>query len=109
LLAHASTTVQIGAAGVFCGLGHAFVFPILSAMVVTRAHADNRGVAMTLFTSLFDVGLASAPLLGFVIEGSGYTAMFTVAASVAAAFAVGFFVIDGRWVQSEIQPTIRHL
>ncbi len=95
LLAHASSATQIAMAGTLCGLGHAFVFPIISALVVSRAAADNRGVAMTLFTALFDVGaLAGAPLLGWVIEESSYTAMFTVASCIVAAFSIGFFIID---------------
>jgi predicted MFS family arabinose efflux permease len=95
LLGHAGSATAIVVAGVLCGLGHAFVFPILSALVVSRAHDDNRGVAMTLFTCLFDVGaLVGAPILGFVIEASDYSSMFTVAAGVVLAFSFAFYFMD---------------
>jgi predicted MFS family arabinose efflux permease len=95
VLANADTAAAVALAGTLCGLGHAFVFPILSALVVNRAHADNRGVAMTLFTSIFDVGaLAGAPALGWVIEGSSYGTMFTVAAATVCAFSLAFFLMD---------------
>ncbi len=95
ILANADSATDVALAGTLCGLGHAFVFPILSALVVNRAHADNRGVAMTLFTSIFDVGaLAGAPALGWVIEARGYTTMFSVAAATVCAFSVVFFLVD---------------
>jgi predicted MFS family arabinose efflux permease len=95
LLGNASSSFMVGAAGTFCGCGHAFIFPIISSLVVSRADDENRGVAMTLFTSLFDVGtLAGAPFLGWVVEGSTYTTMFTVAACILAALSLGFFTMD---------------
>lgn len=95
MLASASSGSSIAAAGALCGLGHAFVFPILSSLVVSRAKDANRGAAMTLFTSLFDVGaLAGAPILGWVVEASNYTTMFTVAASTVGVFSCAFFLVD---------------
>ncbi len=95
LLGHAGSALAMGAAGVLCGLGHGFIFPILSALVVDRASVANRGVAMTLFTAIFDVGaLLGAPILGWVIETHGYTTMFTVAACVIVACSVLFAVLD---------------
>jgi len=95
MLAHIESATELAIAGALCGLGHAYVFPIISALVVTRAEASSRGTAMTLFTALFDVGaLVGAPLLGTIVETADYPIMFTVAASTASVFAVVFFVAD---------------
>jgi MFS family permease len=95
LLGYADSSTEIVVSGTLCGLGHAYVFPIISALVVTRAHADNRGLAMTLFTSLFDVGaLVGGPLLGLIIEAADYATMFASAAAVVVAFTAAFFFVD---------------
>jgi predicted MFS family arabinose efflux permease len=71
------------AAGVLCGIGHGFIFPILSAMMIAGSGHERRGTLMTLFTMLFDVGLfIGAPLLGFIAKGGHYGSMFAVAACV---------------------------
>jgi predicted MFS family arabinose efflux permease len=95
LLAHAESSAMIVISGVMCGMGHAYAFPILSALVVNRAGPRDRGVAMTLFTSLFDAGiLLGAPLLGAFVEASGYTVMYTVAAMGVVAFTCAFYAVD---------------
>src|SRR3569832_918020 len=43
--------------GLLCGVGHGFIFPILSVLVVSREHEARRGSLMTLFTLLYDLGL----------------------------------------------------
>jgi MFS family permease len=71
-------------AGVLCGIGHGYAFPIATAMVVMRTPAHERGSTLAAFTALFDLGLfVGAPVLGFVLEHSSYASMFTAAASVA--------------------------
>lgn len=95
VLGHATSGTQIAAAGVLCGLGHGYVFPIISALVVTRTDASIRGVAMTLFTALFDVGaLIGAPLLGWIIESNGYSLMFSLAAILVVILSGTYFVLD---------------
>jgi MFS family permease len=97
MLAVAATAWQLALFAVLAGTGHAFLFPALSSLVVARAPVERRGTAMSLYTSMFDLGpLAGAPLLGLVAERWGYAAMWpTVGASIALA-AVGFFVLDRR-------------
>ncbi len=59
------------------GLGHGMMFPIITAQVVTRARDSERGSAMAIFTSLFDLAvLTAAPIVGVVIDTSGYTTAF---------------------------------
>ncbi len=79
----ASDTASI-VAGILCGIGHGYAFPIASAMVVMRTPAHERGRALAAFTALFDLGLfVGAPALGFVLERTSYPTMFSLAASVA--------------------------
>jgi MFS family permease len=81
LLSRASAPGHVLAAGLCCGAGHGFVFPILSGMVVTRAHEADRGSALAIFTALFDAGvLIGGPTLGAVIRAAGYSAMYAFAA-----------------------------
>ncbi|MBL4636112.1 MAG: MFS transporter [Kofleriaceae bacterium] len=95
VLGNATSGTQIAIAGALCGLGHGYIFPILSALVVTRTEVAFRGVAMTLFTALFDVGaLIGAPLLGWVIESNGYSTMFSLAAVMVLSLSGLYFVLD---------------
>jgi predicted MFS family arabinose efflux permease len=94
-LAFATSDSTVIVAGVLCGVGHGFAFPILSALVVARARPSERGMALAAFTALFDVGLVvGGPLLGLVIDLSDYTTMFVTAALVALAGLVAFVLWD---------------
>jgi MFS family permease len=82
LLAQAGSAGALAGAGLLCGLGHGFTFPILSGMVVSRARESERGAALSLFTALFDAGvLVGGPLFGAVIEAAGFRAMYRAAAA----------------------------
>jgi len=98
LLGNAGSASHVAIAGALCGTGHAFIFPIISSLVVSRAHDNDRGAAMTLFTALFDVGaLVGAPLLGLVVESSeSYPTMFAIAACVPFVAAVVFYLRDEK-------------
>jgi predicted MFS family arabinose efflux permease len=97
LLPLARSNLGIAASGVLCGAGHAFVFPVLSALVVTRAADADRGVALAMFTALFDVGLLiGSPLLGALLERTTYGVMFTAAAAVALLGGVVYGIWDRR-------------
>ncbi len=97
MLAYGEHAWTVAMAGVLCGLGHAYVFPIISALVVSRADDDDRGAAMTMFTALFDLGaLVGAPLFGWIIEKSSYQTMFVTAVCFVATFSIVFFIVDRR-------------
>jgi MFS family permease len=84
-------------AGLLCGFGHGFTFPILFGLVVTRAPEENRGTTLALFTALFDLGvLVGGPSFGFVIERLGFSAMFALAGTGMALGTLGFFAWDAR-------------
>ncbi len=97
VLASAGSAVAVGVAGALCGGGHGFVFPILSAVTVTRASAAERGSAMSIFTALFDVAtLIGGPLFGAVIAIADYRGTFLLAAGILAAGTAVFFAWDRR-------------
>lgn len=97
LLPLARSDLLIAVSGMLCGAGHAFVFPILLAMVVDRADEHERGVALSMFTALFDLGLLlGAPLLGALLERTDYGVMFTTAALVAVAGTITYALWDRR-------------
>jgi MFS family permease len=90
-LATATASPAFAIAGVMCGIGHGFGFPILSTYVVERATIGDRGSSMAFFTALFDLGqLAAGPALGTVIVTAGYSAMFSVSAVIIVCVTVAF-------------------
>jgi MFS family permease len=81
VLSGATTDSAVAVAGVLCGTGHGYSFPILYALTVTRARVAERGAAMAVYTGLFDVGtLVGGPILGVTIRWFSYDAMFLTAA-----------------------------
>lgn len=70
-LATAVPMLVLAAAAV--GAAHGAVFPLLSSEVVNRSRTAERGSAMSIFTSIFDISiLIGVPIVGFLIEGIGY-------------------------------------
>lgn len=97
MLSRAGNAAAVGAAGVLCGLGHGYTFPIIAGLVVNRARAAERGAALAIFTALFDGGtLVGGPLFGAVIRAAGYPAMFLSAAALGLGGAVVFAAWDRR-------------
>jgi predicted MFS family arabinose efflux permease len=93
----AESAWMLNLAGVLCGLGHGYAFPIISALVVQRAAPEQRGSAVAMFTALFDLGaLLGGPSLGYLAREAGYPVMFSVAAGVCLAATLLFAQIDRR-------------
>ncbi|MCP5057882.1 MAG: MFS transporter [bacterium] len=96
-LAYATSDRDVVIGGLLCGIGHGYAFPILFGMVVSRTPETNRGMAMAVFTALFDVGvLAGGPFFGLWIERAGFSAMFLAAAVVTIVGTLVFYAWDGR-------------
>jgi MFS family permease len=82
LLPHVEHSLALIAAGMMCGAGHGYAFPILNVLTVRQVSPSQRGRAVSWFTAMFDLGNTLAnPLLGAIAEWAGYAAMFTVAGS----------------------------
>ena len=102
VLASARSAMALAVAGVLCGIGHGYTFPILSALIVSRTPDAERGAAVTLFTALFDAGpLLAAPLLGLVADARGHGVMYWVMAGVGAAAVVLFALTDREGAKEE--------
>ena len=101
VIARAGSAIDIALAGVLCGGGHAYAFPILMDYTVTRASTTGRGSAVSFFTALFDIGvLVGGPALGLIIELGGYTTMYVSAAAFLAAVVAIFAVWDRAYAPS---------
>jgi MFS family permease len=96
LLSRAGSVGPVIAAGVLCGVGAGYAFPLMYVLAVDRAAENERGSAIAIFTGLFDLGtLAGSPSLGWVIVHFGYGAMFATAAGLMVASAFAYAVWDG--------------
>jgi len=73
LLASTSGPGDVLAAGLLCGAGHGFAFPILLGLVVARVNESDRGTGMGVYTTIDFVGhMLGPPILGLAIEAGGY-------------------------------------
>ncbi len=94
-LAGAESARDVWLAGVLCGMGHGYTFPILFGMVVTRARDADRGSAMAIYTALFDTGIViGGPIFGWIIGRAGYSEAYLAAAGLVAAGSAIFAVWD---------------
>lgn len=96
-LAAATSGRDVAAAGLLCGIGHGYVFPILFALVVGRAREADRGSAMAIFTALFDLGVVlGGPLFGAISLAAGFSAVYLTAALLLTGASGVFFLWDRR-------------
>jgi MFS family permease len=95
LLSWSSAPPSLLLAGVLCGAGHGYAFPVLLSLVISRAHASARGTATAIFTTVDWAGnLLSPPLLGWLIERTGYSHSFATLSAVALLGAGAFYALD---------------
>lgn len=102
LLAVATSVSQLIVAAAVGGMGHGIVFPVLSSETVRRARIAERGSAMALFTSLFDLAVVGViPVIGRIIDTFSYPAAFRTA-GVVVLIGVGVFLyLDRRWATTQ--------
>jgi MFS family permease len=87
----------LGLAGLLCGLGHGYLFPILSGLAIEGTDRHSRGSAMSVYTAVFDLGqMIGPPALGLLAEAAGYPAMFYAAMGGLGAALVGWIVALSR-------------
>lgn len=107
LLAVAGTVPVLATAALMGGLAHGAVFPIVTSQVVTRARTAERGSAMSIFTSIFDIALlGSAPAVGALIDGWSYLVAFS---TISVALGIGAAVYafwDRRLVAREVTVSV---
>lgn len=69
------------AAGFIGGLGQGLIFPALSTYIIDFLGRQNKGLAISLYLSFFDVGMGlGSPFFGWISDISGYRTMYLAAA-----------------------------
>lgn len=62
------------------GLGQGLIFPALSTYIIDFLGRENKGLAISLYNSLFDVGMGlGSPVFGWVSDMAGYRWMYRIA------------------------------
>jgi MFS family permease len=95
VLALATGPGHILAAGILCGAGHGYTFPVLFSLVVERARQHERGTAAAFFIALDWLGLlVGGPAVGYFIEQAGYSTAFMGVALLLVAGVLVFYGVD---------------
>jgi MFS family permease len=69
--------------GFIGGFGQGLIFPALSAYIIDILGRENKGLALSFYLSLFDVGMGlGSPFFGWISDLSGYRTMYVLAGSV---------------------------
>jgi predicted MFS family arabinose efflux permease len=97
LLAIGGSTSVMVAAAILAGVSHGAVFPVISSQLVSRARTSERGSAMAIFTSIFDIALLmAAPAVGSMIDGFDYTVAFGAVSVALGLGAIVYSIWDRR-------------
>jgi MFS family permease len=95
LLAGTGKFGLLDVAAVIGGIGHGYLYPALSALVIARTPLASTGRSSSIYSSLYDLGSMAGPyLLGIVAVTFGYGPMFIIAGSIAMAGAIYFVIAE---------------
>jgi MFS family permease len=80
LLSQANFSWMFVLAGFIGGFGQGLIFPALSTYIIDMLGTENKGFAISLYLTFFDVGMAFGPaLFGWISDLYGYRRMYIVA------------------------------
>ncbi len=80
LLSQVSSAWMFLLAGFIGGFGQGLIFPALSTYIIDVLGRENKGLALSLYLSLFDVGMGlGSPYFGWISDLFGYRKMYLVA------------------------------
>jgi MFS family permease len=69
--------------GFIGGFGQGLIFPALSTYIIDILGKENKGFAISLYLTFFDVGMGFGPaLFGKILDFYGYRWMYLIAGSV---------------------------
>jgi predicted MFS family arabinose efflux permease len=84
-------------AGAIGGLGHGYLYPALSAMVIARTEIGATGRSAGIYQSLYDIGAMLGPYgLGAIAASLGYGPMFIISGALSIAGAIYFTIADSQ-------------
>lgn len=73
------------------GLGQGLIYPALSTYMIDVLGRENKGLALSLYLSLFDVGMGlGSPFFGWVSDLAGYRSMYLIAGGFLLVFNIVF-------------------
>jgi MFS family permease len=80
LIAQVRDLALLMVTGFIGGLGQGLIFPALSTYIIDFLGRENKGLAISLYLSLFDVGMGiGAPFFGWMSDMAGYRWMYRIA------------------------------
>jgi predicted MFS family arabinose efflux permease len=83
LMGFARNSMTVSAGAALAGLGYSLVYPGLGVEAVRDTSAENRGLAMGIYTVFLDVAMAlGSPALGWIADRQGLSVVFLVSAGV---------------------------
>ncbi|MGA7869715.1 MAG: MFS transporter [Candidatus Binatus sp.] len=95
MIAGAGTTAVLDMAAAVGGIGHGYLYPALSALVIARTPALATGRSSSIYSSLYDFGAMAGPyVLGIVATQLSYGPMFILSGAIAFAGAAYFVLAE---------------
>ncbi len=95
MLAWTGSFGMLEVAAIVGGIGHGYLYPVLSALVISRTKTGSMGRSSSVYTSLYDFGAMAGPYgLGILAHLYGYSRMFVVAGGFALVGAVYFVAAE---------------
>jgi MFS family permease len=80
LIAQVRSLPMLLVTGFIGGLGQGLIFPALSTYIIDFLGRENKGLAISLYLSLFDVGMGiGSPFFGWMSDLAGYRWMYRIA------------------------------
>jgi len=94
MLAFVTEWWQFLPAAVLCGFGHALLFPAVVSLGAGAFPRECRGTGTAIILGFTDFGsLIFAPLLGRIIDHSGFRAMYLTSSGLALSVAAGYMLV----------------
>lgn len=91
LLSSVRTSPFFILAGLIGGFGQGLIFPALSTYIIDVLGRENKGFALSLYLSLFDVGMGlGSPFFGWVSDLFGFRKMYLIAGGFLFVFSLVF-------------------